>query len=632
MGKFYITTPIYYVNDKAHIGHAYTTVIADTMARFKRLCGDDVLFLTGTDEHGQKIQEAAKKGGKTPKEYADGISKKFKDLWDGFGISYDRFIRTTDPQHEAGVQKAFAQMLSSGDIYKGEYEGHYCVSCETFFTQTQLVADKFCPDCGKEVGLLKEQSYFFRLSKYSERLLEFYRTHEDAILPRSRRNEVIRFIESGLNDLSITRTSFDWGIKLPSAANDQEHVIYVWLDALMNYLTALGYGGDEARIGYYPADFHVIGKDILRFHAIFWPAFLMSLNLPLPRHIAAHGWWVRDGEKMSKSKGNVIDPKEVADAYGLDNFRFFLLREVPFGADGDFGQKALIDRINNDLGNDLGNLLNRLLGMSEKYFALRVSSSALRQFYAQDLERIESHVKEALAQTADLAFNKYLEELWKILALANKKIADVAPWEKMKENRTDEVSGLLGLIANALVRVGLMLAPVMPQKSAELLSAFGLEATPDNFKKYIFDGELLQDLSLIKIAPLFPKIEAPLLETPKAPAPSQKRQDLISIDEFFQTVIKVGEIKEATEIPKSSKLLLLKVDIGESAPRQVVAGIREFYAPQDLIGTQVCLVANLKPAKLMGYESQGMVLAARDEHGLSLVRPQKPTAIGTQIK
>lgn len=633
MSKFYITTPIYYVNDVAHIGHAYTTIIADTIARYERLRGKDVFFLTGTDEHGQKIEEAAKLRGRTTKEYADEVSGKFKGLWDEFRISYDKFIRTTDEEHKKGVQKAFETMYAKGDIYKDEYEGHYCVSCETFFTETQLVGGELCPDCGKEVSLVKEESYFFRLSNYQDRLLKWYKENEKAILPKSRKNEVKRFVEGGLSDLSITRTSFDWGVKLPDSMTDPKHVVYVWLDALMNYATALGYGTDEKNMNYFSADYHLIGKDILRFHAIFWPAFLMSLELPLPKHIAAHGWWTRDGAKMSKSKGNVINPKEVADAYGLDNFRYFMLREVPFGQDGDFAQKALMDRINSDLGNDLGNLLNRIIGMSGKYFDSNISSEYVKEYFSEDLEQVEEIIGSLDAYMADIQTNRYLEELWRVLAIGNKKIEEVQPWTKMKEGGENEVSALLGLIANILAKTALMISPIMPEKADLIVQALGFKVGNPSYNSLIENKDLLALFTIEKVPPLFPRIEEPLIEEKVAEEPKEEepKDPEITFDDFLKVVTKVGVVVSAEEVKKSKKLLLLQVDIGESKPRQVVAGIKEFYSPDELIGTQVCLVSNLKPAKLMGNMSEGMVLAAKDENSLKLVRPEKEAAIGTVI-
>ncbi|MCF6205708.1 MAG: methionine--tRNA ligase [Sulfurovum sp.] len=645
--KAYITTPIYYVNDIAHIGHAYTTIIADTLARYSRMNGLETFFLTGTDEHGQKIEESAKARGKSAQEYADEISATFKNLWDDFGISYDKFIRTTDEDHMIGVQKAFKVMYDNGDIYKDVYKGHYCISCETFFPEIQLVDGEFCPECGKPTTVVEEESYFFKLSAYEDKLLKWYEEHPECILPRSKRNEVIRFVEGGLEDLSITRTSFDWGVKLPAELNDPKHVMYVWLDALMNYVTALGYGTDEANMDFWPARVHLIGKDILRFHAIYWPAFLMSLGLELPKHIAAHGWWTRDGEKMSKSKGNVINPKEVADAYGLDNFRYFMLREVPFGGDGDFSQKALIDRINSDLGNDLGNLLNRLIGMSGKYFEGRVDSSNVAKYYQTELDEVNASLEKLEPFLFEMQIHRYLEELWRPLTVANKAIDKYQPWTMMKEGKEEEAMALNGLIANILAKVSVMLYPVMPQICPKIATALGFTIDNNSWQKLIKENKLLETFTIEKIPPLFPRIEEPLLkqatpadkpaaEAPKKEAkkPETKQEEgvaLIGIDQFFQTSLKVGTVVEAQEVPKSKKLLLLQVDLGEEKPRQIVAGIKEWYSAEDMLNTQVCVVANLKPAKLMGMISEGMLLAAKDEDGLCMIRPEKPKKPGTPI-
>ncbi len=629
--KYYLTTPIYYVNDVPHIGHAYTTIIADTIARYARLKGLDTFFLTGTDEHGQKIEEAARKRGKSPKEYADEISSKFKGLWDEFKISYDKYIRTTDKYHIKGVQKAFLEMYKKGDIYKDYYEGHYCVSCESFVAPSQLVNGELCPDCGKPTRIIKEESYFFKLSKYQDQILKWLK-EKKPILPEAKANEVIRFVEEGLKDLSITRTSFEWGIKLPEEINDSKHVVYVWLDALFNYLTALGYGSeDESNVKrYWPADLHIVGKDILKFHAVYWPAFLMSIGYELPKKIAAHGWWTRDGEKMSKSKGNVINPKEVADAYGIENFRYFMLREVPFGADGDFSEKALIERINNELGNDLGNLLNRIIGMAYKYFDGKISSSNVERFYKKELDEaraIISSIEEKYLWKMQI--HKFLEELWKVLSIGNKAIDVYKPWELMKNNEEEKAAALIGLIANLLAMVAVNLHPVMPKTTQKIASSLGFEINTDSFKD-IMSGKVLDDFVIQKIPPLFPKIEKPLMKPVEVK--KEEKTNLITIDEFFNVELKIGTVVVAEEVKKSKKLLRLEVDLGEEKPRQIVAGIKEYYTPKELIGTNVCVVSNLKPAKLMGMISEGMLLAAKDESGLSLLRPEKPKKAGTPIK
>ena len=641
----YITTPIYYVNDVAHIGHAYTTIIADMLARYSRLTGLNTFLLTGTDEHGQKIAQSAELRGKTPKEYADEISGKFRKLWDDFDITYDKFIRTTDVEHKLGVQKAFETMYNKGDIYKGEYEGYYCVSCETFFTEKQLVDEQFCPDCGRPTSIVKEESYFFKLSKYEDKLIKWYEENEDCILPRSKKNEIVNFVKGGLRDLSISRTSFDWGVKLPESMNEPRHVMYVWLDALMNYITALGYGTDDTNMKFWPANVHLVGKDILRFHAIYWPALLMSLELPLPKHIAAHGWWTRDGEKMSKSKGNVVDPKQVADAYGLDAFRYFMLREVPFGQDGDFSQKALIDRINSDLGNDLGNLLNRISGMSGKYFDYKVSSKDVEKFHAKELEEVNALLENVEAYIFNMQINKYLEDIWKVLTIANKAINDYEPWNLMKDGKIDEAMALVALITNIMAKVALLLDSVMPDKIGKIATSLGMKIDTVTYNSLIKNKNLLEDTVITKVDQLFPRIEEVLLEQPassditKTECESKKEDktqtveddNLITIDQFFQTTLKIGTIVEAVEVPKSAKLLRLQVDLGEGRNRQILAGIKEYYSAEELVGTQACVVANLKPAKLMGMLSEGMLMAARDENGLSLIRPQASKKAGTKI-
>lgn len=625
----YLTTPIYYVNDVPHLGHAYTTIIADTLARFYRLQGHETRLLTGTDEHGQKIEQAAKTKNSTPKEYADKISSEFKKLWDKFEITYDIYARTTDARHVEFVKAMFLKMWQKGDIYKDEYEGHYCISCESFFTKSQLINECGCPDCGKDTSLLKEESYFFKLSKYQDKILQWY-DKEDPILPKNKKNELVNFVQSGLKDLSITRTSFDWGIKIPEEIKDDKHIIYVWLDALFIYISSLDYQSQGENAKFWPAHIHLVGKDILRFHAIYWPAFLMSVDLPLPKFIGAHGWWTKEGEKMSKSKGNVVKPKEVVDAYGLEAFRYFLLREVPFGNDGDFSESVLINRINAELSNEFGNLLNRIIGMSIKYNQGDISQEGVLEFYKNELNTAKEHLDSAINFLENLQCNRYLEELFKALSVANLAISKYEPWNLIKADKIKEANALIGLCANILAKTSLLLSPTLPKSCQKVGLALNFEISPTNYQKLILQNELL-DFKASACEALFPKVEKPLLAQEEKQEVKKEEKPKIKIDDFAKIEIKVAKVIDCQNIEGSEKLLKFKLELDNKEIRQVLSGIAKYYKASDLIGKQVCVISNLKKAKIFGHESDGMILSAKSGDKLVLISPEQLVENGSLV-
>jgi methionyl-tRNA synthetase len=635
---FYLTTPIYYVNDVPHIGHAYTTVASDVVARFRRLMGDEVFFLTGTDEHGQKVEKAAAQIGETPQQLADRTVEQFKQLWKRLDISNDDFIRTTEPRHIQAVQRFFQTVQARGDIYKSEYEDWYCIPCETFWTDLQLDEGN-CPTCGRPVDRLKEESYFFRMSRYQKRLLSHLKAHPRFIQPRSRCNEVVRFVSEGLKDLSVSRVSIRWGIPVP---NNERHVIYVWFDALTNYLTAVGYGKDERRFKrYWPAEVHMIGKDILRFHAVFWPCFLMSAGLPLPRQISTHGWWTVEGEKMSKSKGNVIDPNIMIDRYGADAFRYFLLREVPFGEDGDFSEKALIQRFNSELANDLGNLFSRTLTMLERYAGGRIPAAA-KTLRAED-RRLKSLVtglyRKMRVHMDQWAFHKVLQETWKVVDVANRYIERNAPWKLAKKPEDHpRLKTVLYYLAETLRILSLHVYPIMPKTAGMMIEQLGIKEpfTKVHLPKDHRWGKLRPGTSISKEKQLFPRIETNPAETLRqkettAMPLTRAVSPTITLDDFRKIDLRAGQIKTAEAIPGMTKLLKLQVDIGVEI-RQVVAGIATRYRPEELIGKSVILVANLHPTTIRGIESQGMILAAGDKEVEGLATFIESPSPGTPVK
>lgn len=654
MKTFYITTPIYYPSGKFHIGTAYTTVASDTMARYKRLRGYDVRFLTGMDEHGQKIQEKAAEAGKNPQEYVDEIADGAKKLWKLMDISYDDFIRTTQERHKKSVEKIFKHFLDNGDIYKGHYEGWYCTPCESFYTETQLENGN-CPDCGRPVHKVQEESYFFNMKKYADRLLAYYEENVEFIEPESRKNEMINnFIKPGLEDLSVSRTSFDWGIKVPG---DPKHVIYVWVDALSNYITSLGYGSNNEELfnKYWPADVHVVGKDIVRFHTIYWPIFLMALGLPLPKKVFAHGFIMMKDGKMSKSKGNVVYPEMLVERYGLDATRYFLLRELPFGSDGVFSPESFVERTNFDLANDLGNLLNRTVSMMNKYFDGMIPTENLEATEFDAL--LKAHAEEVRVKYEEnmekMQFSVVLAELWTLISRTNKYIDETTPWVLAKnEEDKPKLASVMYHLAESLRQIAVMLQPFMTIAPKQIIEQLGLE---DRFLAWdtieTFGNTIPANIKVVeKGVPIFPRLDTEveveyirekMRGSVKTEQPTEQNTEKasseipeiseISIDDFLKLDLRVATVTACETIPKADKLLKLQLDLGYEQ-RQVVSGIAEHYKPDELVGKKVIVVANLKPVKLRGEISQGMILAGKKDGMLSLATVDPKLENGAQVK